>query len=61
LPGSPSAEALTKLEHEDVKLDGSFRADIPPEWHLSMLLALVHAASAEAGRISLDPPFGLAG
>jgi len=33
--------------------DGTFRADVPAAWHLSMLLALVHAASAElrAGRI----------
>jgi hypothetical protein len=27
--------------------DGSFRADVPAEWHLAMLMALVHAASAE--------------
>jgi AcrR family transcriptional regulator len=34
--------------------DGTFRAGIAPAWHLSMLLALVHAASAElrAGRVS---------
>jgi hypothetical protein len=33
--------------------DGSFRSDVPPAWHLSMLLGLVHAASGElsAGRI----------
>jgi AcrR family transcriptional regulator len=33
--------------------DGSFRAEVPAVWHLSMLLALVHAASGElaAGRI----------
>ena len=33
--------------------DGSFRADVPVSWHLGMLRALVHAASAElgAGRI----------
>jgi AcrR family transcriptional regulator len=33
--------------------DGTFRADVPAIWHLSMLLALVHAASGElaAGRI----------
>ena len=33
--------------------DGSFRPDVPAAWHLSMLLALVHAASGElsAGRI----------
>jgi TetR/AcrR family transcriptional regulator, mexCD-oprJ operon repressor len=27
--------------------DGSFRSDVPAAWHLSMLMALVHAASAE--------------
>jgi AcrR family transcriptional regulator len=33
--------------------DGSFRSDVPAEWHLSMFMALVHAASAElrAGRV----------
>jgi AcrR family transcriptional regulator len=33
--------------------DGGFRTDVPATWHLSMLLALVHAASGElsAGRI----------
>jgi TetR/AcrR family transcriptional repressor of mexCD-oprJ operon len=33
--------------------DGTFRADVPAAWHLSMLLALVHAASTElsSGRI----------
>ena len=33
--------------------DGSFRADVPVAWHLSVLLALVHAASSElsAGRM----------
>jgi AcrR family transcriptional regulator len=33
--------------------DGSFRPGVPTVWHLSMLLALVHAASGElsAGRI----------
>jgi TetR/AcrR family transcriptional regulator, mexCD-oprJ operon repressor len=36
--------------------EGSFRSDVPAAWHLSMLLALIHAASAElrAGRISAD-------
>jgi AcrR family transcriptional regulator len=31
----------------------AFRADVPSSWHLSMLLALIHAASAElrAGRV----------
>jgi len=27
--------------------DGTFRSAVPPGWHLSMILALVHAASAE--------------
>jgi AcrR family transcriptional regulator len=32
---------------------GAFRADVPAGWHLSMLMALVHAASGElrAGRV----------
>ena len=29
--------------------DGSFRSDVPAEWHLSMILALIHAASGELG------------
>ncbi len=33
--------------------DGTFRADVPAAWHLSMLRALIHAASGElsAGRL----------
>jgi membrane protease YdiL (CAAX protease family) len=33
--------------------EGAFRSDVPAAWHLSMLMALVHAASAElrAGRV----------
>jgi AcrR family transcriptional regulator len=27
--------------------DGTFRADVPAAWHLSMLMALMHAASGE--------------
>ena len=27
--------------------DGTFRSDVPADWHLSMILALIHAASAE--------------
>ena len=36
--------------------EGAFRADVPAGWHLSMLLALVHAGSAElrAGRLPTD-------
>lgn len=32
---------------------GAFRTDVPAEWHLAVLMALVHAASAElrAGRV----------
>jgi AcrR family transcriptional regulator len=29
--------------------DGTFRADVPAAWHLSMLIALMHAASGELG------------
>jgi TetR/AcrR family transcriptional repressor of mexCD-oprJ operon len=34
--------------------DGTFRADVPAAWHLSMLLALMHAASGElhAGHVT---------
>jgi AcrR family transcriptional regulator len=34
--------------------DGTFRADVPAAWHLSMLLALMHAASSElhAGHVT---------
>ena len=46
---------LAVLQHlvERGQHDGAFRADVPATWHLSMLLALVHAASGElsAGRI----------
>jgi TetR/AcrR family transcriptional repressor of mexCD-oprJ operon len=36
--------------------DGSFRADVPASWHLSMIVALIHAASAElaAGRVQAE-------
>jgi AcrR family transcriptional regulator len=36
--------------------DGTFRADVPAAWHLSVLMALIHAASGElgAGRVSDD-------
>jgi AcrR family transcriptional regulator len=36
------------------RADGTFRTDVPAPWHLSMLMALMHAASGElgAGRIS---------
>jgi hypothetical protein len=35
---------------------GAFRADVPAAWHLSTMLALVHAASGElrAGRLPPD-------
>ena len=29
--------------------DGTFRADVPAAWHMSMLMALMHAASGELG------------
>lgn len=33
---------------------GAFRADVPAEWHLAMLIAVIHAASGElrAGRLA---------
>lgn len=36
--------------------DGTFRTDVPIAWHLSMLLAIIHAASGEmrAGRVEPD-------
>lgn len=36
--------------------DGTFRSEVSPIWHLSMILALVHAASAElrAGHVAPD-------
>jgi hypothetical protein len=36
--------------------EGAFRADVPAGWHLAMILALIHAASAElqAGNGSPD-------
>jgi len=35
---------------------GSFRSGVPPQWHLSMILALIHAASGElrAERLAAD-------
>jgi AcrR family transcriptional regulator len=34
--------------------DGTFRVDVPSAWHLSMVMALIHAASGElsAGRLN---------
>ena len=34
--------------------DGSFRSDVPASWHLSMLMALIHAASAEMQAARVD-------
>jgi AcrR family transcriptional regulator len=33
---------------------GTFRADVPAGWHLSMLIALMHAASGELGAGRVD-------
>jgi TetR/AcrR family transcriptional repressor of mexCD-oprJ operon len=50
------ASVLASLEPliERGQADGSFRADVPAAWHLSMLLALIHAASGElhAGHVT---------
>jgi AcrR family transcriptional regulator len=41
------ALALIQPLIERGQLAGTFRPDVPTAWHLSMLLALIHAASAE--------------
>ena len=48
----PVLAVLTPLIERGQR-DGSFRSGVPATWHLSMLLALVHAASGElsSGRI----------
>jgi AcrR family transcriptional regulator len=48
--------ALLQPLIERGQADGSFRADVPVRWHLTMLLALVHSASGEvrAGAMSED-------
>jgi TetR/AcrR family transcriptional repressor of mexCD-oprJ operon len=45
------ASVLAVLEPliERGQADGSFRADVPVAWHLSMVMALIHAASGELG------------
>ena len=52
------SSVLASLEPliERGQADGTFRADVPAAWHLSMLLALMHAASGElgAGRVDDD-------
>jgi TetR/AcrR family transcriptional regulator, mexCD-oprJ operon repressor len=50
------ASVLDKLQPliERGQADGSFRADVPAAWHLSMLLALMHAASGELGAGRVD-------
>jgi AcrR family transcriptional regulator len=46
---------LAKLKPliERGRRDGTFRSDVPADWHLAMTLALIHAASGElrAGRL----------
>jgi AcrR family transcriptional regulator len=50
------AAVLATLEPliERGQADGTFRADVPAAWHLSMLIALMHAASSEvhAGNVT---------
>ena len=45
------SSVLASLEPliERGQADGTFRADVPAAWHLSMLMALMHAASGELG------------
>ena len=35
--------------------DGTFRDDVAPAWHLKMILALIHAASAEIDARGASP------
>jgi AcrR family transcriptional regulator len=55
---SRHAQVLAVLEPliERGRRDGSFRSDVGAQWHVSMILALVHAASAElqSGRTPAD-------
>jgi AcrR family transcriptional regulator len=50
------ASVLEELQPliERGQADGVFRADVPAAWHLSMLMALIHAASGEvrSGRVT---------
>ena len=48
--------ALLQPLIERGQADGVFRADVPAGWHLSTILALVHAASAQVrtGMLSVD-------
>lgn len=52
------AVVLAALESliERGQREGEFRTDVPVAWHLSMLVALIHAASAElrAGRLPAE-------
>jgi len=52
--GSVLGALLPLIERGQVS--GAFRADVAPGWHLAMLMALTHAASAElrAGRVPED-------
>ncbi len=51
----PVREALEPVIERGQR-EGTFRSDVPASWHLSMVIALVHAASAElqAGRLPED-------
>jgi AcrR family transcriptional regulator len=42
---SPRAVLVPLIERG--QRDGAFRADVPAAWHLTMILALIHAASGE--------------
>jgi AcrR family transcriptional regulator len=46
--------ALLQPLIERGQADGSFRAEVPARWHLTMIMALVHSASGElrAGRMA---------
>jgi TetR/AcrR family transcriptional regulator, mexCD-oprJ operon repressor len=53
---SKHGSVLAQLEPLIVRgqAEGSFRSDVPASWHLSMLMALIHAASAELRAARVD-------
>jgi AcrR family transcriptional regulator len=51
----PVLAVLTPLIERGQR-DGSFRSGVPATWHLSMLLALVHAASGELSADRIPAP-----
>ena len=53
-PAPPRSSRRLQPLIERGQADGTFRADVPAAWHLSMLMALIHAASGELGAGRVD-------